>query len=252
MRKITEQIFIQIPRLMLIILPLALSIMSMGVEARAGGGGSSGGGWSSGGGSSMSGEGGGSLIGAVIAAVFFFFSWVGTTFALIRKNIKTKILVSRLKSNDSIWDPKFIKPRVGEIYFAVQKAWMERDQDLAKEYMSKRLYNKHKSQTDAMIKKHEKNILENIRLYGIKIIEVEDYLNDSNDNLWIEIMGAIKDYTIDDRSEVELKSVADENFTELWRLVRHDDNWVLDEIDSEVDKNDYLSMNSISEELNAR
>lgn len=235
---------------------IAVLLFAVEAAARAGGGGG-GGGFSSGGYSSSrsySSSGGPDNPLVFIAilggfAFIFFCFWLHSTYKLRKNKRDAERIIRELTEIDRSWNPKFIGERLNKIYFAVQKAWMERDQDLAKEYMSQRLYDEHKEQTEIMKIKHEKNILKNIRLLGFKIVEVKDYKEDSKDQLWVEIHGAIKDSTIDDRTEEVIKCEPSEQFKELWLLIRGETGWVLHEIDPSVTTEDFVSMNSMSEAL---
>ncbi|MDZ5017214.1 Tim44 domain-containing protein, partial [Clostridium perfringens] len=51
---------------------------------------------------------------------------------------------------------------------------MERNQDLAKEYMSEKLYIRHKSKTGWMKVRKEKNILEKMKLLSATPIALKD------------------------------------------------------------------------------
>lgn len=166
---------------------------------------------------------------------------------------KSREILEKLEAKDSSWDLYNIKADIEMAYFKVQEAWMERDQSIAREYMSDRLYNKHKTQTDLMIKQHRKNILLNINLIDSTIVQVVDYKDDSKDMMWVLIKGSMIDYIIDDRTGEVLSGDPDtaEIFYELWRFVRGRRRWVLDEIDQTVTPEDFEKMKSFSEELGA-
>lgn len=229
--------------------------------ARAGGGGGGGGGGSSFGGSSYrsyssyssgGGSGEGSVVFTIGMAIFmliWFGMWVHSIFKRHKNRWDSNRIISKLSNIDGSWNPKHIGQRLNKIYFAVQNAWMERDQDLAKEYMSQRLYDKHKEKTEIMKIKHEKNMLENIKLHSFKIISVRDYKDDDDDYLWVEIRGSMKDYTIDDRTGETIWSSGALPFEELWKLVRGETGWVLDDIDPNVTKEDYLGLQSSSDAI---
>ena len=105
------------------------------VFARAGGGG---------------GKGGGGLIGLILAPFLFIYSGV-ITCIVWRKNEQCNDLITKIAKIDSSWNLNKIKSRVEVAFSKVQEAWMARDQEIAKDYMSNRLYLKHKAQTDQMI-----------------------------------------------------------------------------------------------------
>lgn len=210
--------------------------------ARAGGGGSySSGGYSSSSSGSNSGE--GSLISLLIAAPVTLVSMIASFFGGIHfkqwldiKNKTSRDLLEKLDDSDPIWDINNIKARIEKIYFAVQDAWTKRNQKLAREYMSERIYDKHKRQTDNMKQNGLINKLERINLEDIKIIGVFDAEDDDKDRLKAVIYGGMVDYMWDEKTQqtVSGKQLY-ESFREVWNFIRQGDEWVLDEIEQTVD-----------------
>jgi len=202
--------------------------------ARAGGGGR-GGGW----------------INLVFWPVILIYSAI-LTHLVRKKSEESKALLARLNAVDSTWDLNKIKKRIEIAFFKIQDAWMQRDQNLAKEYMSERLYHKHKLQTDQMIAANRQNILEGIDLIEAEIVQIADFKDDSQDSIWVYIKGSMIDYIVNSqtREVISGDEVRTSRFKELWKLIRNADNdWVVDEIDQEADISDVRSMRSFSEEL---
>jgi len=215
--------------------------------ARAGGGGGFGGFSSSrGGGGSW-----GFNIWAFLLTPFVLIYSGITTLMLVKKNKQCKTLIDQIAAHDASWDMANIKSRVELAFFKVQEAWMKRDQEIARDFISERLYMKHKAQTDMMISQNMQNILERINLEEAKIVEVADYKDDSRDRFWAHIQGRMVDYTIDTTSGelVSGKKASSEGFAELWKFVRGPKGWVLDEIDQKVTMSDMKGFHSFSEEL---
>ena len=208
--------------------------------ARAGGGGGGGGGGSS--------RGGGGIIGIILAPFLLIYSAILTA-KLNQKNREARMLLARISENERSWDLSKIKNDIEIAYFKVQEAWMKRDQTIAKDYMSKRLFSKHKAQTDFMIEQHRKNILQNINLIESRIVQVADYKDDSKDMMWVYIKGSMIDYIINDQTNKVISGSPNEaeQFTELWKFIRGPEGWVLDEIDQTVTLDDFKRMQSFSE-----
>jgi hypothetical protein len=192
-------------------------------RAGGGGGGSGRGGWLS-----------------IIALPFFIVYSAILTHQVRKKSRACKELLARLEKLDPAWDPDAIRHRVNEVFFKVQQAWMERNQNLAKDCMSDALFQKHKLQTDHLIEEHRKNMLENINLTQVDIVDVEDFLDNKKDRFWAHLEGSMIDYTIDDTNNrlVSGNYKKAEGFTELWKFVRAGNTWVLDEIDQSVSLSD--------------
>jgi hypothetical protein len=165
------------------------------------------------------------------------------------KNKAAEALIEKFSEPDSAWKIEGLKSRIEVCFFKVQEAWMERNQDLARECLSRRLYEKHKAQTDLMVRNQEKNILKDINLIEANIVEAIDYRDNSKDHIWVYISGSMIDYTIKEPDNSVIKGDANKNekFSELWKFVREDGGWVLDEIDQEVSLDDISSFRSYGE-----
>ncbi len=234
-----------------LLLGVCLLIFADDALARAGGGGS----FSGGGSSYSSGSSGGSDAVAtfwaiVLSPIFMILSGIATYVAR-SKHLQAKALAELIAQQDKVWDLNHIKARIEETYFKVQIAWRERDQEIAKEYMSERLYTKHKLQTDDLIRNKKINMLEQINLNEAMIVEILDYTDDSKDAFWVLIKGQMVDYMLDEESGEVIRgsTTVSEDFEELWRFKREPHGWVLDEIDQEVTLSDFRSFKPYSESL---
>lgn len=209
--------------------------------ARAGGGG---GGTGGGGGHSFL-----TTILAFILAPFFIFYSVILSVKLQRKRNNVKILTEELAKGDKMWNYRNLMATVEQVFFKVQKAWMERNQDLAKEVMSDRIYQKHKLQTDEMITNGTKNMLAKINMEEVMIISIADYKDNSEDTFSVYIKGSMIDYTINDKTGLLISgdNSNPEEFKEIWTFIRNRNRWLLDEIDQNVTLGDIYKSKAFSE-----
>lgn len=152
-----------------------------------------------------------------------------------------KKLLHKISKIDSSFNYGPLKKRVSKSFYIIQEAWMERNQDLAIDYMDKSLYQNHKTKTDWMIMRHKKNILKRILILHTAPISVASYKDKSNDRIWFYVFATMADYTINDEtSEIIEGSTANKTFGEYWMFVRKDDTWVL----SEIRQTDEIDINS--------
>ena len=202
--------------------------------ARAGGGGAAG-------------AAGGCL--ALILLPFAIIYAVIMTWQVRKKGKACQELLARLQKQDAAWDPDMIRHRIDEIFFKVQQAWMERNQETARDCMSPGIYQKHKLQTDQMLAEHRKNVLENINLTSVVIVDVEDFVDNRRDRFWANLEGSMTDYIIDETSNQVVKGdpKKTEHFNELWKFIRSGDTWVLDEIDQDVSISELKGFKASSE-----
>ncbi|MDT8715961.1 Tim44 domain-containing protein [Clostridium sp. 19966] len=241
-----------IKKLLLICCVLLMICTPINVFARAGGG-SSGGGSSGGSGGTSGGSrssdsyhGGGSsggynrrrnnpvadIIAVSLMAVSASIGIIVIKVRMGQKKIKSAAVIKSLSKSDDNWNYANIKQDVEEAFYKVQLAWTERNQDIAKEYMSEELYIRHKTQTEWMKVRKEKNILKRMTLLGVYPIGVEDFEGTENDILWMHIKAKSIDYTIDEETNKVTQGSKYRRvyFEEYWKFIRRDHRWVLDDI----------------------
>ena len=195
--------------------------------------------------------GGGGLISIIILPFLLAYSYVISRH-VAKKAKEAKKVISRIARNDPAWSLEELKDRIEIIFFKVQEAWMARDQELARDFVTDRLFVKHKAQTDRMIREGTKNFLERINLKKITIVEAADYNDDAKDRIWAVIKGSMVDIIVEEKSHKIMSGDPDkvEKFSELWKFIRDTKKgWVLDEIDQDIEISDLRSFKSFSESL---
>jgi hypothetical protein len=221
--------------------------------ARAGGGQSFGGGGGGfgGGGGSFGGGGGFGGGGLLLPFLFFggggggFFFFLFIVFALWqvyrRMSIRNPMQASNwgpayapmaqirstltedlatLQAKDPNFNQQMFLDRAQAAFFALQKAWMDRNLEPARVYMSDGIYHRWKTQIDAMIAAHKKNMLDNLVIGGVQIVKVQ---SDPNfDTITVRIDASAADYEVDDTTanKVIYGSRQNQNFTEYWTFIR--------------------------------
>ena len=227
--------------------------------ARAGGGqsfGGGGGGFTGGGGSGFGGGysgGGGGFGGGGLLLPFFLFGGGGGGFifflfilfalfqAYRRMNIGHPMQASSwgpayapmapprqtlpqdlaaLQEKDPNFNQQMFIDRAQATFFALQKAWMDRNLEPARVYMSDGIYHRWKMQIDQMIAAHKRNVLDNLVIGGVQIVKVA---TDPNfDSITVRIDASAADYEVDDTStnKIIYGSRQNQPFTEYWTFIR--------------------------------
>src|SRR5690349_15727712 len=170
---------------------------------------------------------------------------------LASKAHRSDKLLEKVAFRDRSWSAATLMPRVRLVFDTVQRAWMQRDQGLARDCMSEALYLKHKKLTDEMIRGYERNILWQIELDELRVVGIDDYEDDARDSFCVFISGSMIDYTIDDRTGCPIKGSVDdpESFSELWTFVRGPQGWVVDEIEPKAGILAISALRNHSEEI---
>jgi hypothetical protein len=219
--------------------------------ARAGGGQSFGGGGGFGGGGSFGGGGGFGGGGLLLPFLFFggggggfiFFLFIlfalwqvyrrmsignpmqasnyGPTYAPMAQMRSTLTEdLAALQAKDPNFNQQMFLDRAQAAFFALQKAWMDRNLEPARVYMSDGIYHRWKTQIEAMIAAHKKNMLDNLVIGGVQIVKVQ---TDPNfDTVTVRIDASAADYEVDDTTanKVIYGSRQNQNFTEYWTFIR--------------------------------
>ena len=254
----------KIKRLLKGVLPILFILLIISTPqyalARAGGGGSGSGGGSGGGGGGRSSHYGGNtdrysgrndpISSIIMLSTFLCTSSAGIIIFKVKiskKKIKSVSVIKTLSKKDFNWDYNQMKSDIKEGFYKIQNAWMERNQDLAKEYMSERLYIRHRSKTEWMKVRKEKNILKNVKLKKITPIAVKDKDGLESDFVWVHIKAKARDYIINEETGqlIEGNKHIANHFEEYWKFIRSDRRWILDEIRQidEINDLDFFDIN---------
>lgn len=206
------------------------------VFARAGGGGGTGGG---GGGYTTGGHTSGytrsnpisSIIGYVVMGLAASGGAVTLYIKVRAKNRKAEKIMENLSRFDPTWSLADFDRHIQNMFYTVQEAWAQRDQEIARRYLSRELFEKYQIKSQWMIMRHEQNILQNQKLLAALPVAVNDFQGEDRDYMWVYIKAKMIDYTIDDRTmEVISGSKNSASFVEYWKLIKENGCWVLDEI----------------------
>jgi hypothetical protein len=128
--------------------------------------------------------------------------------------------LAALQAKDPNFNQQMFLDRAQAAFFALQKAWMDRNLEPARVYMSDGIYHRWKTQIDAMIAAHKKNLLDNLVIGGVQIVKVQ---TDPNfDTITVRIDASAADYEVDDTTanKVIYGSRQNQNFTEYWTFIR--------------------------------
>lgn len=219
---------------LVILIIMILQIIPTPVEARAGGGSSGGG--SSGGSSGSHGTAhSSSSTTDPISSIFgiITFAIIGSSSIIIMKIKITKYRYNARKDfKDTDWNYKELVKRAEKTYFVLQKAWTKNEINIAKDYLTKELYENYKSKLQWMEISNKKNILKKIKLLNVFPISVLDEIGDKNDKVYMYIKGKMIDYIINTKTnEVIEGNGMSSVFIEYWLFVKNKKGeWVLSKI----------------------
>lgn len=179
---------------------------------------------------------------------FLIYSGIVKFFTSQRKKSATN-LINKLEATDNIWNERSMAARAEEVFLTVQKAWTERNMDIAREHVSDRLYTKYKFQTDDMTTRGVKNYLQDIKLEPVTIFSVSDYKDNNKDSFSAKIGGRMLDYELNESTNMVTKG--DRNgphyFEDIWTFIRKGNTWIADDVDNSVSLGDIRKGTAFSE-----
>ena len=123
--------------------------------------------------------------------------------------------------------------RVRECFFKVQESWSRRDVNASRGYVSDALYQRHRSQLEAMRRHGRANRVKDVALSDIRVVRLERGTDGKAARFAARIEASARDWVADLRRGVVVGGDPDEErrFVEYWSFSRHPARgWVLDEI----------------------
>jgi hypothetical protein len=119
-------------------------------------------------------------------------------------------------------DPNFNQPvfidRAQTTFFVLQNAWMARNLEPARIYLSDAIYQRWKLQVDQFVALHKREVLEDLAVNGCAIAKVA---SDANfDSITVRFDAIAKDYEVDDSGEMVSGDKTIQPFTEFWTFMR--------------------------------
>ena len=214
------------------------------VHNKGGGGGgyrSSGGRSSSGGGSSD----GGSFAAIMVLGIFIVIIIIAvrkqrsenldqlfSRGAIEKKAAKTIKLLEFIAEQDPAFLPAHLKKTVEAAFLKLQQCWQAREYEPMKPFLMSDLYADHLGQIRGMVRNHEINVIADLQVDAIDLVNARYTYNSDEREFTALITATATDFYIDDRTNERLRGdQGPAQFQEFWTFQRHQDKWLLREIE---------------------
>ena len=123
-----------------------------------------------------------------------------------------------LQARDPNFNQQVFVDRAQQTFFVLQNAWMARNLEPARVYLSDGIYNRWKLQIDQMLAMHKRNLLEDLAINGCTVARVA---SDPNfDGITTRIDAWAADYEVDDQNKMVSGDKKAAPFTEYWTFIR--------------------------------
>lgn len=152
--------------------------------------------------------------------------------AVVPKAIKTQQLLTFIAKTDPTFARETLEQLAQSCFVTLQQCWQARHYDPMKPLLMPDLYAEHCAQIAGMIRSHEINLIENLRVERVDIVNVR-YTHQENQREFTALVTAsARDYYIDDRTrEFQRGDEVPARFQEFWTFQRQDGAWLLREIE---------------------
>lgn len=149
-------------------------------------------------------------------------SWSGSAPAAPAPPVDESVVAegrAALQAKDPNFSEQAFLDRARTIFFALQKAWMERNLEPVRPYMSDGLYTRWKMQVEAMTALRKKNIIEELAIAGIRMVSLHS--GEDFDSITTRIDASCMDYEVNEDTGASLFGSRDVMpFTEYWTFIR--------------------------------
>jgi len=126
--------------------------------------------------------------------------------------------LTALQTRDPNFNQQVFLDRAQQTFFVLQNAWMARNLEPARVYLSDGIYNRWKMQIDQILAMHKRNVLEDLAINGCTVARVA---GDPNfDSITVRIDAWAADYEVNDQNQMVSGDKKAAPFTEYWTLIR--------------------------------
>lgn len=149
-----------------------------------------------------------------------------------------KLIIEELKEQakeDELWNETNLVAKVTEIFIDLQKAWSEQNLNFIETKITPNLYKSWKKTIEEMNERNESNVVSNITVQNISFVET----NLAWKKFTVYIVADVKDVTIDLATGSKIKDQSGK-FSEFWSFVWQKDQWILNEIDQEINSKKFI------------
>jgi predicted lipid-binding transport protein (Tim44 family) len=127
--------------------------------------------------------------------------------------------LAAIRASDPAFDPNAFVTRVREAFTTLQDAWIDRNVDTGRGFMSPGLYFSWSAQVETMLEERRKNMMDDLRIDSVRPVAVVH--GRVFDDVTVRIDASCADYEVDEATgNVVFGSKRSEPFTEYWTFQR--------------------------------
>ena len=189
---------------------------------------------------------GGSLLLYIILAPFLLlYAWYINR-RINKKRKAAEALLQKASAKDPVWEESHLEAVVRTRFLEIQHAWCDQDLDALKQRLCPDLLAQWTAQIKMQQSAGQSDRMDGLTIDSVRMVEVQDYRDNSRDSFSACIDASAMDYTVDSRGNVvesntssrrkaAEKEPSTEAFREFWTFRRVGDDWLLERIDQSAD-----------------
>jgi predicted lipid-binding transport protein (Tim44 family) len=167
-----------------------------------------------------------------------FFSKLFGGGASAQKEVRGEDVAGRLDGLaqlDRKWSTESLRRRARDVFFAVQRSWIERDAEIGRPYMTEQLMDRQKLRIDGLIAQHRVHQFENPLIEDLDFVSFDEGDPNTIDeprvttaleiSLVETILNADTGQLVAGRPNYKIHN------SEYWTFVHRDGKWLLDEVE---------------------
>jgi predicted lipid-binding transport protein (Tim44 family) len=149
-----------------------------------------------------------------------------------RKAVKTEKILSFLSKQDPSLSSQALRELAESTFRKLQECWGKREYGPMEPLLMRALFQQHTAQLQGLVKNHEINRLDDLRVERVDIVNVRYTEKSDQREFSALITASARDYYVDDRSQKYLRGdKGPARFQEFWTFQRSGDRWLLREIE---------------------
>jgi hypothetical protein len=151
---------------------------------------------------------------------------------IAKKGGKTLKLLEFLARQDPTMAPEALRKQAETTFLKLQECWAARSYAPMQPLLMPDLFRDHSLEIAAMVRAHEINVIDHLRVDRIDLVNVRYTLKEEQREFTALITATARDYYLDDRTRRRLRGdTVAAQFQEFWTFYLHNRVWLLREIE---------------------
>ena len=166
-----------------------------------------------------------------------------------QKQEKTVKLLSFISKQDVSVEPGALTKLVQSTFLKLQKCWQSREYTPMQPLLMPDLYKEHLGQIQGMIRNHEINMLDKLRIERVDLVNIRYTIKEDQREFTALITAGAIDYYLDDRTRARLRGDTNPaQFQEFWTFQYVHESWLLRDIE-QTRESDVLKEDNFFEQV---